>query len=260
MSGTFSVAVLVSEGRNPVSGASRAARADAAALALAQSLAGADVRVLYAGNPATPALGDYLALGARCIEVVPVAEGDDAVPPLAAAIASADLVLTGARSERGAGSGMLPHALAHVLARPVITNVLSAKSCGDGKIEVEQFLPKGARRRLAVPPHAVLAVHPMAPERPKHVYARRLSGRIKALPSAEVSAVAAPDFRAIPVIEPLSRPLRKLTAHVAKDGFERMRDLIEPKAKSGVVAFEGSSVDKAQVILNYLRQHRLVEF
>jgi electron transfer flavoprotein beta subunit len=32
------------------------------------------------------------------------------------------------------------------------------------------------------------------------------------------------------------------------------------EAKSGVVAFEGTSVDKAQVVLNYLREHRLIDF
>jgi electron transfer flavoprotein beta subunit len=39
-----------------------------------------------------------------------------------------------------------------------------------------------------------------------------------------------------------------------------MRAAVVSEAKGGVVAFEGTSVDKAQVVLNYLRNHRLIEF
>ena len=58
------IAVLVSLGRHPVSGAVRWSRNDGAALALARRLGGASVAVLHAGDPDEPALRGYLALGA----------------------------------------------------------------------------------------------------------------------------------------------------------------------------------------------------
>lgn len=61
------IAVLVSAGRHPVSGAPRYSRNDAAALDIGRALAaahGAQLEVLHAGDPGNPALEDYLALGA----------------------------------------------------------------------------------------------------------------------------------------------------------------------------------------------------
>ena len=60
------IAVLVSVGRHPVSGAPRYSRNDALALDLGRTLAGrhhARLDVLHAGDPADPALAEYLALG-----------------------------------------------------------------------------------------------------------------------------------------------------------------------------------------------------
>jgi electron transfer flavoprotein beta subunit len=52
----------------------------------------------------------------------------------------------------------------------------------------------------------------------------------------------------------------RLRAQDKKAGYARMLSAILTEAKGGVVAFEGTSVDKAQVILNYLREHRLIDF
>jgi electron transfer flavoprotein beta subunit len=61
-------------------------------------------------------------------------------------------------------------------------------------------------------------------------------------------------------IEPaLRRPVR-LKAQEKKAGHARLLSAIVSEARGGVVAFEGSPVDKAQIILTYFRDHRLVDF
>ena len=116
------IAVLVSVGRHPVSGTARYSRNDAAALTIALSLAkahSATLDVLHAGDPSNPALQDYLALGARTVEVLEVpATSDreaDAAAPLAARLRGYDLVLTGTRAEGAFDSGMLPYRVATAL-------------------------------------------------------------------------------------------------------------------------------------------------
>ena len=57
---TFRASLLVSVGRNPISGAPRACRNDVAALEIARGLPG-DLTVLHAGDAGNPGLADYLA-------------------------------------------------------------------------------------------------------------------------------------------------------------------------------------------------------
>jgi electron transfer flavoprotein beta subunit len=52
----------------------------------------------------------------------------------------------------------------------------------------------------------------------------------------------------------------RLKALDKKSGHARLLSAIVSETKGGVVAFEGTTVDKAQVMLNYLREHRLVDF
>jgi electron transfer flavoprotein beta subunit len=109
------IAVLVSVGRHPVSGTARYSRNDAAALTMALALAkthDATVDVLHAGDASNPALREYLALGARSVEVLEIAVTPDlqadAAPPLAARLRGYDLILTGTRAEGAFDSGMEP--------------------------------------------------------------------------------------------------------------------------------------------------------
>lgn len=250
----FSVAVLLSAGRHPVSGASRAAPGDAVALALARRLAGDSVLALHAGSHGEPALLDYLALGAGRVEVLTVGPGQDILPPLAERLRNVDLILTGARAERDAGSGTLPYALAHALKCPIVPNVLEATS-EESELRIRQFLPKGRRRAISVPSRAILVVHPLAPADLRYAYARRLSGRIE-------TALASPlvaESRSWTVETVERRPVR-LKADDKKPAHSRLMSAIVSEAKGGTVAIEGSSVDKAQIVLSFLREHRLVDF
>jgi electron transfer flavoprotein beta subunit len=252
---TLSVAVLISAGRHPVSRAARACRGDAVALALGRRLAGDQLSVVHAGRADEPSLNDYLALGATRIDVLAVAEGQDVVQPLAARLSTTDVILTGSRTEHGAGSGLVPYALAHAMGRPVIGNVLDVTFDGN-EAKIRQFLPKGKRRGIAVRGPVVLAVHPLAAAEFNYAYARRLSGRIEVdqAPLATNADIVSPW-----TITKIRRPVR-LKAEERKAGHLRLQSAIVSEAKGGVVAFDGSPVDKAQIVLNYLREHRLVDF
>lgn len=251
--------VLISAGRHPFTGAPRAARGDAVAMALGQRIFGDALRVIHAGATDEPALKDYLALGAGTIEVVAAPNGDDSVGALSGLLKDIDLVLTGSRAESGAGSGLFPYALAKALGRPVVANVLDAEIDG-AEARVRQFLPKGRRRGVAVPLPAILAVHPLTQVRLSFAYARRLSGRIVAVSPAGDGDRGAGARQSPWTVEPASRRPVRLKAEEKRPAHERMRAAVASEAKGGVVAFEGTPVDKAQVVLNYLRNHRLIDF
>ena len=258
---SISVAVLVSAGRHPVSAAPRASRGDAVAMALGRQLAGDALRVIHAGAPQEPSLQDYLALGAGTIEVLSVEPGGDVLPALLTHLQNSDVVLTGGQAETGLGSGLLPYALAHRLGRPLIANVLDVaieNSPANGwETKVRQFLPKGQRRGIVCPLPTVLAVHPAAPVEMPYAYARRLKGRIVSLAVTESIEQASPPLWKV---SPATRSPVKFKAEDKKSGHARMLSAIVTDSKGGVVAFEGTSVDKAQVVLNYLRENHLIDF
>jgi electron transfer flavoprotein beta subunit len=252
----LSIAVLVSAGRHPLSGVPRACRGDAVALGLGRRLAGDALRVVHAGSPEEPSLNDYLALGAGRIEVLAVAERQSLVAPIAAHLHDVDVILTGSRAERGAGSGLLPYDLARALGWPLIGNVLDAR-IEQNDIKIRQFLPKGKRRGIAAPVPVVLVVHPLAPAELNYAYARRVAGRIAV---TQPASLPERDNVAAMTIEPALRRPVKLKAQEKKAGHARLLSAIVSEARGGVVAFEGSPVDKAQIILSYIREHRLVDF
>lgn len=259
---SISAAVLVSAGRHPVSGMARACRGDAVALALGRRLAGERLRVIYAGDAAEPALRDYLALGAGRVEAVAVGADRCVLAPLVNALQDVDLVLTGARAEQGAGSGLLPYALAHALGRPIVTGVLDAH-IDNREIVIRQFLPKGRRRGIAAPLPAVLAVHPLAPVELRYAHARLRSGEIEAMPADGAADIPEASVAEACVwsVEPTRRqPVRFKAEDKTKSAHARLTSAIVSEAKGGVVAIEGSCVDKAQVMLSFLREHRLVDF
>ncbi|HEY6655259.1 MAG TPA: hypothetical protein VI038_00320 [Methyloceanibacter sp.] len=257
--GKFVAAVLVSAGRHPFTGTPRACRGDAVAIALGQRIVGDALRIIHAGAIDEPALNDYLALGADTIEVVATPNGYDTVRVLSGLLKDVDLVLAGGRAESGAGSGLFPYALAKALGRPVVANVLDVEIEG-AEARVRQFLPKGRRRGVAVSLPAILAVHPLTQVRLGYAYARRLSGRIVAVSPAIDGQLGADPRESLWTVEQTSRRPVRLKAEEKRSAHERMRAAVVSEAKGGVVAFEGTSVDKAQVVLNYLRNHRLIDF
>ncbi|MEM8988574.1 MAG: electron transfer flavoprotein subunit beta, partial [Pseudomonadota bacterium] len=79
---TLTVAVLVSEGRHPVSGRVRRADCDARALELALCLPYTELLVIHAGAERSPALPSYLGMGPGEATVIPLKEGADPTAPL----------------------------------------------------------------------------------------------------------------------------------------------------------------------------------
>ncbi len=182
-------------------------------------------------------------------------------PRLASRLKGVDIILTGVRAELGAGSGLMPYILAQALERPVVANVLEVKvASGAGssaELEIRQFLPRGQRRRVACGLPLVIAVHPLSPVKLQYAYGRRLSGRIEVMsPEPGIVQAVHPSW----TVEKVPRRPVRLKAQDKKSGHARLLSAIVSEAKGGVVAFEGTTVDKAQVVLNYLREHRLIDF
>ncbi|UDM49141.1 electron transfer flavoprotein subunit beta/FixA family protein [Cupriavidus sp. MP-37] len=256
------IAVLVSIGRHPVSGAPRYSRNDAAALELGRDLAGkhgARLAVLHAGDAADPALADYLALGAGEVEVLACAEGTDAARVLAARVEDCDLVLTGTRAEGAYDTGMLPYRLAAVLGRPLLGAAVDLDIEG-GRVAVRQFLPKGLRRRVDAALPAVVSVHPLANVQPRYAYARLREGAIRTAPAPHVHDDAAQNDAAAWTLGAVERKPVRLAAAEKRSGHARMLSATTTESRGGNVVNGGTSVEKAQVILAYLREHQLIDY
>jgi len=265
------IAVLVSVGRHPVSGVARYSRNDAAALTMALALAkthdaapDATLDVLHAGDPSNPALKEYLALGAPCVEVLEVARQSevqaDPAALLAARLQGYDLVLTGTRAEGAFDSGMLPYRVANALEMPLVGAAVDV-TLRDGCAQVRQFMPKGLRRRVEVRLPALIAVHPLANATPGYAYARLREGTIRAgsARSAAGAQAARADDLAWTTRPATAKPVR-LAAAEKRSGHARMLSATTTESRGGSVVIEGSSVEKAQVILAYLREHQLVDY
>ncbi|MFT4066477.1 electron transfer flavoprotein subunit beta/FixA family protein [Paraburkholderia sp.] len=263
------VAVLVSVGRHPVSGVARYSRNDAAALTIALSLVrthAATLDVLHAGDPSNPALSEYLALGARSVEVLETAADADPVAPLAARLRGYDLILTGTRAEGAFDSGMLPYRVARALGLPLVGAAVDL-GVRDGCAQVRQFMPKGVRRRVEARLPALIAVHPLANAAPSYAYARLREGTIQraGTPTANARCADYPDHTdhtgapAWNIRAATTKPVR-LAAAEKRSGHARMLSATTTESRGGSVVIEGSSVEKAQVILAYLREHQLVDY
>ncbi|SDC63546.1 electron transfer flavoprotein beta subunit [Massilia sp. PDC64] len=258
MTTTLRIAVLVSTARHPVSGQPVRSSSDAAAFELACGLAPPGrLTVLSAGMTGKEHLEEYLGLGVEAIEVLTVAATADVLPALLARVKGFDLVLCGMRSDGQSASGMLPYLLAEGLGVPLVGDVLEA-TANHRTLTVRQFLPKGMRRRLEVSLPAVLAVHPRAPQTRQYAYARARAGRVTYVAGALGGGPAAPAWQ----FEPATRRPRPLKAKVVQSGHSRMMGAIggDAGARGGQVVKQGSAEQKAQILLDYLREHRLIDF
>lgn len=158
--------------------------------------------MLHAGDRSNPALKEYLALGARSVEVLEIDTTPelqaDATAPLAARLRGYDLVLTGTRAEGAFDSGMLPYRVANALEMPLVGAAVEI-TLRDGCAEVRQFMPKGLRRRVEVRLPALIAVHPLASAAPTYAYARLREGTIRPVATP---AAANPDDLTGPCARP----------------------------------------------------------
>jgi N,N-dimethylglycine/sarcosine catabolism electron transfer flavoprotein subunit beta len=246
------IAVLVSVGRHPVSGVARYSRNDAAALETGLALSrrhGARLDTLHAGDPANPALG------AEHLEVLACGPDGDAVAALAARLQDYDLVLTGTCAEGAFDSGMLPYELADALGYPLVGAAVDV-TVAEARVSVRQFLPKGVRRLVEATLPAVVAVHPLAGVTPRFAYARQRAGSIGI---SQIKPPVSADASEWSVAAAQRKPVR-LAAQEKRSGHARMLSATTTESRGGSVVIEGTSVEKAQVILDYLREHQLIDY
>jgi electron transfer flavoprotein beta subunit len=231
---------------------------DSVALALALAAAGpASVRLLTAGAMPERVARDYLAAGARHIEILePTAPQHDIVPLLRPAVQNSALVLTGTRADGGLRSGALPHAIAAALRRPLVTDVVALQADAGGWIAT-QSLPRGARRRLRIAVPAVVAVHPAAPVALRHSFRDQLAGEVLRR-TVPVPPPAPSPWRFVPP----AAQLQRLQPRPETNGHRRMLGAVAPQqgATAGRVLHDGSADDKARAIFDYLQAHSLARF
>ncbi|MFM2342674.1 MAG: hypothetical protein RLZZ592_2327 [Pseudomonadota bacterium] len=263
------VSVLVSLRIDPVSGRATRSRADAAGVALALRALGPgrEPQLLSAGPLPEAVARDYLAQGASRLIRLPVAQDrlDDVVAALAEACRATPLVIAGARGEAGLASGLLPHALAQQLQRPLLADVIDLQRQDDGRWRVVQALPRGARRTWSLAPDAaaVLVSSPRLAQRPdlplRHAWVAAQAGRIEDRPVTVRPAGTAPT----PAwqTEPTRRQRRPLAPVSTESGAARMAratGTAAPATRAGLVLAAGSAQDKARQLLAHLRALALV--
>ena len=253
---TLDVVVLVSIGRHPVSGRPRPAAADARALDLALSLPDAKVRLLHAGDPAEPALRDYLGMGVETVTVLSVTPDADPVPALIDHLRSTkpQLVLAGVRAESGEDSGLLPYLLAEALDCALCPGIVGLEIDG-AEAEALQALPRGRRRRIGARLPLVATVPATAPPPRMSAYGRARRGRIEAVAIPEVLDAA----RASREERPARRRPKRLRVVKAASAADRVRAVTETAAGKGRV-LQGLAPDEAaKAILDYLIEEGIIQ-
>jgi electron transfer flavoprotein beta subunit len=250
------VAVLLSVGRHAASGRARRAPLDARALEMALGIAEADISAIHAGDPAEPALRDYLGMGLAKLTVLSVPQGSDPVPALGAHLArhAPDVILCGSRAESGEDSGMLPYLIAQALGCAMVADVAAIRLTG-GRASLTQGLARGKRRLIETGLPMVAAVNATAPAPRQSAFAKARRGSIEAI-TADAPADA---FLAGCEIGPWrSRPKRMRLAS-AGSASDRLKAMTETKSGEGAVMIHPPAEDAARAIYDYLVRNRIIE-
>lgn len=245
------IAVLLSAGRHPVSGKPAPVQVELQAIRLAASV-GAEVTGLHAGPDAAP-LTDTLGYGLPRLVHYRLDAGDDPMASLAAALRDGayDLILAGRAGQGGEDSGLLPYALARALGRPLVAD---ATALGEGPqpctLNLEQALPRGARRRLVVRLPALVTVHSAAPAPAPFAYAAVRRGSVETRPG-----IACPRGESA-LEERTYRPRPKMIAKAAAGATaaERLKAATQSANGGGRLLVDPAPEDAAREILAHLRE------
>lgn len=251
------VAALVSLGRHPVTGRLRRADYDARAVEIGLSLTTTeDLRLVYAGerSPATEgALRGYLGMGIGAVDVLQQAAGADAVPALEAWLRelSPRLVLCGARSETGEGSGLVPFLLAERLGWSLVSGLAEIEAVEGDTMTVLQALPRGQRRRLKVRLPAVVTVDAAAQPARQSAYGPARRGELRRREADATPDLAAQGWTTAPAKKRPKR-LKIVKASSARDRFKAAAAKAE--GGGGQVLTGVSARAGAEAILKLLRE------
>lgn len=240
---------LLSLGRHPLSARARRAEQDAQALELASTLGQASG--LYAGPENNKdALRPYLGMGIGPISLMNIGENDDPVATLSAHFKQTafDVVLTGARAERGESSGMLPYLLAESLQIPVVNQVCAVEVKGN-KLAVTQALPRGARRAVEVSTPCILIVDSAAPPARQTAYGPAARGDIQVLSGYSEEDKVAQNFE----FELARKKPKRMKKVKAKTAADRFKAATASQAKGGQVITPKTPEEGAQAILDLIR-------
>lgn len=242
------IVVLLSAGRHRISGQPAPVPVELQALRLAVELGG-EVTALHAGPELGP-LADALGHGVGRLDHRVIAEGDDPLPSLVAALSDnpPDLILAGRSGQGGEDAGLLPYALARALGRPILADAAGVSAGPEaGTLAVEQALPRGARRRVVLRLPALVTVHPAAPAPPPFAFAARRRGVIATAPG-----IAAP--QASEVEERPYRPRPKLIAKAAAgaSAAERLKAATQAAGGGGKLLVDPTPEEAAREILTHL--------
>lgn len=247
---TLDVAILLSVGRHPASGRARRADLDARALELALRLGG-DTRInaIHAGDPAEPALADYLGMGLATLTVLHQPPGTDLLPALVQYLEGLKpaLLLTGSAAETGEASGMLPYLLARELGAALLP-AIAGVSLGTDSVEALQVLPRGRRRRLAAVLPCVITVDRAGPAPRQSAFAVARHGRIVtvALPAGPRTSRDVHEIAARP------KP-KRLKIMAGGSAAERLRAATEIQAGRGRLIVDPPADEAARAIYDYLK-------
>lgn len=256
------VCILVSTGRNPVSGRPRRAAMDARAVELGLRIVPGDaITLLHAGAKENPALHEYLGMGISRLTCMSVQADWDVLPSLLSWLQKKRpaLILCGMTSETGDCSGTLPYRLSHALQMPLVPSICDIKPDEHGT-QFLQALPGGHRRLIRVSGPAVATVSLLGPCPRLPTLARARRGELSIVPG-----INAPDDRSHWVERATrQRPTRILQA-VAGSAAERLRSLrgetvSTTAGESSPAPLSGLSPEAAASrIIGYLQQHGLLQ-
>lgn len=246
------IVLLLSAGRHPVSNAPVLPRLEAQMIRLVEGLG--ETRGLHAGPDAMP-VREALGHGLARLDHLRIAEGADPVETLVAHLADTPpaLILAGRRGQGGEETGLVPYLVAQRLGYPLIPDVIALRpGAAPDRMEVEQALAKGARRRLVVRLPFVASVHPAAPAPRPFAYARMRRGRVIARDDVVAAPAAASEIEARP-FKP--RPKLMRGAPAGASAAERLMAATGAGDNGGAnVLVDPDPELAARTILAYLRR------